>query len=208
MRIVRGTGFPFIAPPLPGSTPGPISFGATRSPECLLPEPLAPNCVSRNDDDGMIFVAGDNNQIYNNVLYNGKNGGITVRYNDPDGNLIANNSFCSITPQLAGGAARGIRIDAGAATTTVRNNVVFQVATPILNEGTGTIGLPDNWTIGDPLYRVPCTDLHLTTASSATVRQGARISRPCSPPIKRACRARRRGPWAPMSLGRRPPRSS
>ena len=119
----------------------------------------------------MIFVAGDNNQIYNNVLYNGKNGGVTVRYNDPDGNLVANNSICSITPQLAGGAARGIRIDVGASATTVRNNVVFQVATPILNDGTGTIS-PIIGTPGDPLYRVACTDLHLTTASSATVRQG------------------------------------
>ena len=131
-----------------------------------------PACASQNNDDGMIFVAGDNNQVYNNVLHNGKNGGITVRYNDPDGNLIANNSICSITPQLSGGAARGIRIDPGASTTTVRNNVVFQVATPLLDESSSTIGGPNNWISGDPLYRVPCTDLHLTAASSATVRQG------------------------------------
>ena len=130
-----------------------------------------PTCASGNIMDGAVLVAGDANQVTNNIVYDVKHTGISVRQNNPDGTLVANNTVCGVT----GGNQRGIRVGLDASTTTVVNNLVYRASVPFVDEGTGTVNTTNSFTvpvITDPRFVTPCTNARLTASSPAAARTG------------------------------------
>ena len=87
----------------------------------------------------IVLDGGDNDQVYNNLIYN-NNGGITVRYNTtghfPDNTQIYNNTLYNNGPGL-GGSPIGIEIGGDGThptNTQVKNNILWQSDT-VTNPG-------------------------------------------------------------------------
>jgi parallel beta-helix repeat protein len=106
---------------------------------------------------GMILTSGDGNIAYNNIVRDNPSGGIQV------GSSTTNTKIYNNTIYNNSGA--GIQIDGGTGTV-VKNNIVHQNATGILNSGSGSV-ISNNLTANPQFKSAANADLSVQAGSSA-----------------------------------------
>ena len=122
---------------------------------------------------GGILLSGDNNQVYNNVIY-----GVNFQRNSGDAGIVvytgSGNKIWNNT--IVNNGTNGIKIDSGAANTEVRNNIAYgNSGSAFVNQGTGTTESNNLFGV-DPLFvNLSGNDFKLK-ADSRAVDAGTNVS--------------------------------
>jgi len=113
--------------------------------------PLSNNTIRYNivHDNGLVAAAsaillgGQNNLVYNNIIYNDGGPGIQVHYTAPQNSMIYNNTIYNVgnsSAAASGGVGTGIYIGPEASGIVVKNNIVNNTPSPaISNNGVGSV---------------------------------------------------------------------
>lgn len=115
---------------------------------------------------GVILSYGTNIQFYNNIVYNNLNG---VSANYSASNVQFYNNTIYNHPQ-----GSGVEVGGGASSTIVRNNILYQNGTPIINAGSGTV-TSNNLTTNPMFVNASGANFKLQSGSPA-IDTGATIS--------------------------------
>ena len=125
------------------------------------------------EDPVIICCYGNNNQIYNNILYCGTCSseafGISI-FNGTN-NAVYNNTVYGFP---AGGGA-GIDIGSAASGTLVKNNISYGNSTNYTNLGSGTVAATNSFDGTNPLFD-NFTSLHLTASSACCIDTGTNLT--------------------------------
>lgn len=108
----------------------------------------------------LLVAAGDNNLIYNNVIYAGRNEGLAVYFR------IATTNTLVYYNTIYGSVATGLKVYPGCTGTILRNNVSYLNGTNYTDGGTGTTADHNSTSGTDPQFQAPgSANFHLQSGS-------------------------------------------